>query len=99
MLAQASKVRRAGSCYCHVPMHELERWARRRYIEGVPTLELLRTAPRPRDRAVIAMVALLDVPDEEARRILRPRATPRCNVLQCREHVMQWLAAMLVTAN
>jgi hypothetical protein len=76
-------------------MRQLQHWARKRYIEGVPTMELLRLARLPRERAAIAMVALLDVPDEEARRVLAPRANAGCDVLRCREHVRRWLMGML----
>jgi hypothetical protein len=66
-------------------------WARRKYLEGVSTMDLFQAANTPRERHIVGLVALLDLPDDDVVRLLRDRSTPDCNVLACRDHVKAWL--------
>jgi len=84
-------------CFCQLPMRVLRHWARKRYLEQVPTLELLALAKRPIQQEAVRIVALLDVPNEELVRLLGPLGQPGCRVLECRDAVRRWLAAMLAT--
>jgi hypothetical protein len=54
-------------------------------------MDLLQTAQTPREKLIVGLVALLDLPDDDVIRLLADRSTPDCNVLACREHVKAWL--------
>ncbi len=95
MMVAAPKPISPRACFCHIPLRDLRRWARKRFVEGRETVDLLRMATRPRDRAAVCVVAMLDVPDDEVVRLLGPRTQPGCQVLTCRDHVRKWLDHML----
>ncbi len=95
MMVSASKLISPSHCFCHIPPRDLRRWARKRVVEGRETMDLLRMARRPRDRAAVCVVAMLDLPDDEVQRLLGPRTQPGCQVLTCRDHVRKWLDHML----
>jgi hypothetical protein len=78
MMVAGPKVVAPRHCFCDIPPRDLRRWARRRFVEGRETLELLRMATRPRDRAAVCVVAMLDLPDDEVVRLLGPRTQPGC---------------------
>ncbi len=94
-MVAATKMLSPRSCFCHIPPRDLRRWARKRFVEGRDTVELLRMASRPRDRAAVCVVAMLDLPDDEVVRLLGPRTQPGCEILTCRDHVRKWLDHML----
>jgi hypothetical protein len=97
MLAKLEDPAAPRHCFCQLPMRALRRWARKRYIEHVPTIELLAEARGPRQQEVVGIVALLDVPDEEVVRLMGPLGRPGCRVLECRDAVKRWLTTMLET--
>ena len=82
-------------CFCRVAIGDLRRWARKKYIEQVPTMELLAMAKNPRQKQAVSIVALLDLSDDVVIRMLTPLAKPGCRILACRDHVKQWLRGML----
>jgi len=82
-------------CFCQIAPEELKRWARLKFVEHVPTLELLGLARDLREKEAVGIVALLDVSDDEVIRMMRPLSQSRCNILACRDHVREWLHAML----
>jgi hypothetical protein len=86
-------------CFCHVPIGDLRRWARKRYVEHVPTMDLLAIAKTHSQKDAVGIVALLDLPDDEVIRMLAPLAKPGCHILACRDHVKQWLHGMLAVPN
>ncbi len=88
-----------GRCFCQVAMDDLMGWARKRYLEGLSTVQLLGMAKSRQEKEAVGIVALLDVPDEELVRVLSPLRASDCNVLACREHVRKWLDAMLHPQN
>lgn len=82
-------------CFCRVAIGDLRRWARKKYVEQVPTMELLAMAKNPRQKQAVSIVALLDLPDDVVIRMLTPLAKPGCRILACRDHVKRWLRDML----
>lgn len=78
-------------CFCQIPLREMRGWARRKYFEGVSTMDLFQVAHTPREKHIVGLVALLDLPDDDVVRLLADRSTPDCNVLACRDHVKAWL--------
>lgn len=86
-------------CFCRVAIGDLRRWARKKYVEQVPTMELLAMAKNPRQKQAVSIVALLDLPDDVVIRILTPLTKPGCRILVCRDQVKQWLCGMLTPPN
>lgn len=82
-------------CFCQFTMDELAGWARKRYLERVPTIHLLTLARSPQEREAVGIVALLDVGDDEVLRMLTPLTPAGCNILACRDTVKKWLADIL----
>ena len=82
-------------CFCQIATEELRHWARLKYLQHVPTLELLGLAKDRQEKEAVGIVALLDVPDDDVIRTMRPLSQSRCNVLACRDHVRDWLRDML----
>lgn len=78
-------------CFCQLPLSALWPWARRKYVERATTMQLLEQARTPEERDAVGIVALLDLPDEDILRLLRPLADPACDILACRDHVRRWL--------
>jgi hypothetical protein len=86
-------------CFCRVPIADLRRWARKKYVEQVPTMDLLAMAKTRRQKEAVSIVALLDLPDDQVIRMLTPLARPGCHILACRDHAKQWLRGMLAPSN
>ncbi len=86
-------------CFYRVAIGDLRRWARKKYVEQVPTMELLAMAKNPRQKQAVSIVALLDLPDDVVIRMLTPLAQPDCRILACRDHVRRWLRDMLAPPN
>jgi hypothetical protein len=85
-------------CFCQIPLRELKRWATLKFVEHASTMTLLGLAKDRREREAVAIVALLDVPDEDVIRMMTPLAQPNCHVLECRAHVRSWLRDMLTAS-
>ena len=86
-------------CLCRVAIGDLRRWARKKYVEQVPTMDLLAMARSRRQKEAVSIVALLDLPDDVMIRMLTPLAKPGCRILACRDYVRQWLQGMLAVSN
>ena len=86
---------RPTRCFCQIPVHELIGWARRKYLDRLSTIQLLAMAKDPREREAVGIVALLDIPDADVLLLMTPWTQSHCNVLACRDHLRDWLHAML----
>lgn len=82
-------------CFCQFEMSALKRIIRRKYVDKVPTIELLRRASSAEERELVSIVALLDVSEEDLNGSLGHLVRPGCDLVACRSHVKQWLEAML----
>ena len=91
----AVAIPRPTRCFCQIPVHELIGWARRKYLDRLSTIQLLAMATDPREREAVGIVALLDIPDADVLLLMTPVTQSRCNVLACRDHLRDWLHAML----
>lgn len=80
---------------CHKPgcvgnydFDEIAFFAKRRYVDGCNTMELMQAASSEREKEEIALVSLLDVRDDEIRQIqLCCRHAGRCKIIDCREQL------------
>jgi hypothetical protein len=82
-------------CFCQIPVGELIVWARRKFLDHLSTIQLLAMAGDQREREAVGIVALLDIPDADVILLLTPLTSSHCNVLACRDHLREWLQAML----
>jgi hypothetical protein len=99
MVGSAWQLPKPQHCLCGIAIGELRRWARKKYVDHVPTMDLLAMAKNTRQKESVSIVALLDLPDDLVIRILAPMAKSGCRILACRDHVRQWLDGMLAVLN
>jgi hypothetical protein len=86
---------RPTRCFCHIPAHDLIGWARRKYLDRLSTIQLLAIAKDHREREAVGIVALLDIPDADVVLLMTPLTQSHCSILACRDHLRDWLHAML----
>ena len=73
-------------CFCETPLDELRQWAYRKYHQGMTTQALMAQASSEREREMVAIVALFEVPEEELLRIMGSVDKPEHHILHCREY-------------
>ena len=81
----------ARRCLCDYEPELIERLAKQRYLEGIPTLSLLARAKDPLAKEAAALVGLLDLPEAELA-ASAPNAARRRHLLACRRRVLARLA-------
>jgi hypothetical protein len=75
-------------------------FARKRFVEGCDTVDLLSQARSDTEKEEIALVCLLDVEDAQIRDIgLSCRYADRCKVTDCRARLKQMIQADLIGHN
>jgi hypothetical protein len=79
------------NCFCQVSPEELLFWARKRYIENIPTLDLLNSVHEARQKEIISIVALLDADDESLLEMMGDVNLPDHHILHCREEVKKMI--------
>ncbi len=78
-------------CFCDVPLKRLEAFARSRYIDGLGTLELLKTVEGAAEKEWVCLVGLLDVSPAVLAEILGDDPDRLLHVLSCRGKALDWL--------
>ena len=87
---------RNPDCLGHYDFEKIAHYARRRFVEGCPTVTLLAQAESEREREEIALVSLLDVEDDQIRGLeLDCRHARHCKVLDCRDRLKALLRDQL----
>ena len=81
------KLVRPSRCFCAIPEDAVRPWIVRRYVEQRPTLELLRSTNSAEEKAIITMVALLDLDDRTVLNLMRNAGQTDDHVLACRRRV------------
>lgn len=66
-------------------------WARRRFIEKRPTVDLLASTDDPCEKEIIGIVALLDVDEAALLNLMGNVNLPEHHILHCRENVKKML--------
>lgn len=85
---------RPAKCFCRLPMDQLAKWARRKYLDGRTTMELMAEAANSRERELVTVVALLEVEEHELDRLLHHATGPNCRLDKCRKLVRDWVKEM-----
>ena len=86
-------------CFCHIPETELLYWARKRYLEGICTLELINSTDDPQAREAISIVCMLDLDEIVMLEMMRNVNKPDQHILNCREYVKRLLEMENITQN
>ena len=73
-------------CLGNYDFDHIARYARKRFIEGYNTVELLEQARSEREREEIALVCMLDIEDEQIRDLqLSCKYNGQCKKTNCRD--------------
>ena len=73
-------------------------FAKKRFIEGCSTIELMQAAKTQREKEEVALVSLLHVTNNEIRDIkLTCNYASKCEVMDCRERLINRIAAEIGT--
>lgn len=91
-----SRPPRVGECYCHIPPDILVQIVREKFIDRIPTIELVKKYAGERERRYVHTIALLDVPEAEIRGMLKDDAEFLAHFLDCRRHALQVLKGKLI---
>lgn len=79
--------------FCDHAFAQLQRIAEAKYIEHVPTIELLKQARDADERDAIGIIALLEVDDAVVEGLLQdPDHSHQCEVLRCRRLLRRQLS-------
>lgn len=83
------------TCYCHIPPDLLVELVRAKFLDRIPTVELVKRYTSGREREYVHTVALLDVPEIEVRELLKDDVAFLAHFLDCRRHALQVLKGKL----
>ncbi len=78
-------------CFCQVSEAEMRPWVVKRYVDHVPTMDLLRSTDDAQQKEIISMVAMLDVDDDTLLGVMSSVDKPGAHILGCREKARQML--------
>lgn len=78
-------------CFCQIAESELMFWAKRRYLEKIPTLALLDSTADSHDKEVISIVSTLDVDEATLLTLMGDVEMPEHHILHCRENIINLL--------
>lgn len=83
-------------CFCKYDAHELQGIGYKKLVQGVPTVELIKSAKSPREKELISVVSMLDLDSVVADIMIREKMSGEsCNVLACRENLRERLFKLL----
>lgn len=81
-----------STCFCQIPVEKLTQLVRMRFIEGVPTQELMKRMESAKDREYLATVALLDVKEDVLEEVVQAEdPSLMTHLLSCRAMAMEIL--------
>lgn len=80
-----------GNCYCPIPLDFLIRIVREKFIDRIPTIEIIKEYPGERERQFVETIALLDVPEADVRKLFKDDIVFLAHFLDCRKHALQIL--------
>lgn len=78
-------------CFCQIPDEEMQPWVKKRYVDHVPTMELLQSTDDPHEKEVISIVSMLDVDDESLLSMMGGVDMPAHHIIDCRDKVRHML--------
>ena len=72
---------------CSFSIEELSYWAEKRYIEKIPTVELIKTTKNEKEREIVTIVGMMDVSDDTLLAIASKINEQDCAIYACRERL------------
>lgn len=89
---------------CYVPgclgsydFDHIAEFARKRYVDGCETVELLAQASCEREKEEIALVSMLDLADHQIRDLqLTCRHSESCKIVDCRQRLKRMIESELI---
>lgn len=78
-------------CFCQISESELLHWLKKRYLEQVPTIELLDSTDDPHEKEVISIVSMLDIDEAIMLELMGNVDMPEHHIVHCRENVKKML--------
>ena len=86
-------VSRIPECMGNYDFDKIAFFAKKRFIEGCNTIDLMAAAKTQREKEEIALVSLLHVTNDEIRDIeLTCKYASKCEVMDCRERLINMIA-------
>jgi hypothetical protein len=87
---------RNPGCLGNYNFDKIAFFARKRFVEGCNTMDLMSAARSEREKQEIALVSLLDVEDDKIRDLeLCCKYAGRCKVMDCRERLKKLIEGEL----
>ncbi len=83
-------------CFCNIPMQLLRKWYIKRYVEDIPTLELMEMADTRLDKEAICAVASFDLDEKSLLQMMGDINLPEHHIIHCREKLQRELEAELM---
>lgn len=84
-------------CMGNYDFDKIAFFAKKRFVEGCNTIELMGTAKSDREKEEIALVSLLDVEDEKILDLqLCCKHAEQCKIMDCRDRLKRMLEGELV---
>jgi hypothetical protein len=84
-------------CLANFDFDRIADFAIKRFVDGFSTLELMKHARSEREKEEIALVSLLDVDDENIRKLaLCCKHAEKCSAIYCREKLRRIVESELV---
>ena len=78
-------------CFCQIPDSELMHWAKMRYLEQIPTLDLLDATDDPHEKEVISIVSMLDLDEDTMLELMGDVEMPTHHIVHCCARVKKML--------
>ncbi len=83
-------------CFCDYDMDELVAVARKRFVEKVPTVDLMESSQSLKEKDEICIVSLLDVDDEKLEALMKESLIDeKCDVISCRRLLKKQISRKL----
>lgn len=83
-------------CFCHYDVRDLLVLAKEKFHNKRKTVDMMHEARSDEERNRVAILALLDLDDEQVLRVLADRIEgPNCDILSCRDMLRKQIAVML----
>lgn len=89
-------IEQMSHCLGHYDFEEIAGFAKSRFVDGIATLTLLDQAQSQREREEIALVAMLDIVDDQIRTIeLHCPYADACKITDCRQKLRSMISERL----
>jgi len=82
-------MKKIKNCFCHHGPLNLIKWVKRRYIDHIPTVELIAAAQSQEDIEAIALVGLIDVPETVLLESMSDVERHDKHILECRASALE----------